>query len=100
MKVRIRRAGLFAALLKEAAKSIKSMRIDAGLSQSALGKKLMPPVDQATISNWETGKTHIPFLAFMYICFVCGVCPEQKTKEILDSQSAEDNTNKKDVSDV
>ncbi|KZN41509.1 helix-turn-helix domain-containing protein [Pseudoalteromonas luteoviolacea] len=93
MKLRIRQLGLFNGLWGEAAKSIRSMRKDAGLTQSQLGKKLIPIVDQATISNWETGKTPVPLTSYFLICFICGFSPEEKTKQLLESQQPENKRN-------
>ncbi|ESP90305.1 MULTISPECIES: helix-turn-helix domain-containing protein [Pseudoalteromonas] len=39
--------------------TIRRMRQDMNLTQAQLGKSLVTPVDQATISNWESGKTEL-----------------------------------------
>ncbi|KZN36217.1 helix-turn-helix transcriptional regulator [Pseudoalteromonas luteoviolacea] len=39
--------------------TIRRLRQDMNLTQAQLGKSLVTPVDQATISNWESGKTEL-----------------------------------------
>ncbi|MBQ4837334.1 MULTISPECIES: helix-turn-helix transcriptional regulator [Pseudoalteromonas] len=64
----------------------KSMRLDSGLSQCELGKRLLPSVNESTISAWEEGEEPIPVYQFIMICFVCGFTSEKKTKQQLKNQ--------------
>lgn len=55
---------------------IKSMRVEAGFSQTQLAAKLPKNVSQATISNWEKGKTDVGFVELITICLACGQSPK------------------------
>ena len=55
--------------------NIKAMREECGLSQSGLAAKMPSHVSQATISNWENGKTEVGFIEFITVCISCGQNP-------------------------
>ncbi|WP_440053806.1 helix-turn-helix transcriptional regulator [Pseudoalteromonas sp. T1lg65] len=52
--------------------SIRKLRQGVNLSQNELAKKMSTPVDQSTISNWESGKTDITVWQLLDILMICG----------------------------
>ncbi len=53
-----------------AAISLKAARIDAGLTQAELARRLN--VSETTIWKWETGKSEPKLSQFKVICDICG----------------------------
>ncbi|KZN58711.1 hypothetical protein N473_04560 [Pseudoalteromonas luteoviolacea CPMOR-1] len=64
----------------------KSMRLDSGLNQCELGKKLTPSLSKSTISAREEGKKPIPAHQFLMFCFICGFAFEKINKQELENQ--------------
>jgi DNA-binding transcriptional regulator YiaG len=52
--------------------TIRKLRRDMKLTQAQLGKSLVTPVDQATISNWESGKTELTACQLLDIMMLFG----------------------------
>lgn len=52
--------------------SIRKLRLELKISQKELARKMTPPVDQSTISNWESGKTDISVWQLLDILAICG----------------------------
>lgn len=50
--------------------TLKAARINAGLTQKELAKKLGR--SESTIVNWETGKTKISLIDFKKLCSILG----------------------------
>ncbi|MBQ4878371.1 hypothetical protein J8M21_14250 [Pseudoalteromonas luteoviolacea] len=72
MKEKVQKVRIVKSFWLEFAIATKSMRKDAGLSQAQLGKKLLPKITEEKVSAWESGRTKIPILQFLLICFICG----------------------------
>lgn len=52
--------------------SIRQLRQSVKMSQTELARKMSTPVDQSTISNWESGKTDITVWQLLDILMICG----------------------------
>ncbi|WP_240654869.1 helix-turn-helix transcriptional regulator [Pseudoalteromonas rubra] len=52
--------------------SLRSLRIQQKMSQAELAKKMSVPVDQSTISNWESGKTIMDLEQLLDILMIFG----------------------------
>ncbi|NOU49687.1 helix-turn-helix transcriptional regulator [Pseudoalteromonas sp. JBTF-M23] len=52
--------------------TIRRLRREMKLTQAQLGKSLVTPVDQATISNWESGKTELTACQLLDIMMLFG----------------------------
>ncbi|CAH9050917.1 hypothetical protein PSECIP111951_02178 [Pseudoalteromonas holothuriae] len=52
--------------------TIRKLRREMKLTQAQLGKSLVTPVDQATISNWESGKTELTACQLLDIMMLFG----------------------------
>lgn len=58
---------------EDSRRQLISMRLEAGLTQSELAKRLIPSCTQATVSRWEDGSSSIPFKHYIGFCIACGV---------------------------
>lgn len=56
----------------EVQRSIRQMRQELGLSQKQLADKMNSNVVQATVSNWESGKTELTLSQLIDIMLICG----------------------------
>lgn len=63
---------------------IKKMRKEAGYTQKQLADKMPGDVSQATISNWESGKTSVGFAELITVCIICGQSPKMFVPEVLE----------------
>lgn len=54
------------------ANALKKMRIDAGLTQKELAKKLGKP--QSYISKYENGDRYLDFIEVCAVCQACNYC--------------------------
>ncbi|MCG7536066.1 MULTISPECIES: helix-turn-helix transcriptional regulator [Pseudoalteromonas] len=52
--------------------SMRTLRIQQKMSQAELAKKMSVPVDQSTISNWESGKTIMDLEQLLDILMIFG----------------------------
>ncbi|MCG7537432.1 helix-turn-helix transcriptional regulator [Pseudoalteromonas sp. OOF1S-7] len=67
----VRKAHTIAAR-KQIQTAIRRLRREMNLTQAELGKKLVTPVDQATISNWECGKSDLSACQLLDIMMIFG----------------------------
>ncbi|PAJ71699.1 hypothetical protein CJF42_25295 [Pseudoalteromonas sp. NBT06-2] len=88
---------IFKQLNNDLPSHIKSMRIGAGYSQGQLAAKMPVNVSQATISNWEHGKTQVGFTEFITICIICGQAPSMYIPEPV--PESEEQLNKESIND-
>ncbi|WP_249331979.1 helix-turn-helix transcriptional regulator [Pseudoalteromonas rubra] len=73
--------------------SLRSLRIQQKMSQAELAKKMSVPVDQSTISNWESGKTIMDLEQLLDILMIFG--KDWKSFFGLLADNAEKRTTKK-----
>jgi len=51
---------------------ILRMRKESGLTQGQLARRLIPKATQATVCNWESGKTPVSIYHYLAVCIACG----------------------------
>ena len=64
---------------------LRTVRIEAGLTQRELGKKLKRP--QSWVWNCETGHRRVNIVEFVEWCRACGVDPQEGFEEMLEGSS-------------
>ncbi len=65
--------------------NIRKMRMEAGLTQAQLAKKI-PKATQATISNWENtvSPTPISLVQYLFVCMACNVSVDNPISKLID----------------
>lgn len=90
---------IFDQLKNDLPSHIKSMRLEAELTQKELAAKLPSGISDSTVSNWEKGNGDIGFTNFIVICIACGHSPILFMGDVLDKNDLSYMENKRDQSD-